>query len=91
MGKFLENNYYFDKLYINYFTAGGVGLGHRFWKWIDVAIIDGIMVNGTAGLVESISARVRHMQTGYLYHYVFVMVFGLLALLGWLYWSALNN
>jgi len=87
----LENNYYFDKLYINYFSAGGVGLGKKFWQWIDVALIDGVMVNGTAKLVESISANARKMQTGYLYHYVFVMVFGLLALLGWLYWRALNG
>jgi len=87
----LENNYYFDKLYINYFSAGGVGLGKKFWRWIDMAIIDGVMVNGTASLVSGISARLRRIQSGYLYHYVFVMVFGLLALLGWLYWRALNG
>jgi len=87
----LENNYYFDKVYINYFSAGGVGLGTKFWQWIDVAIIDGIMVNGSAKMVTGLSARVRKIQTGYLYHYVFVMVFGLMALLGWLYWRALNG
>ncbi|MGB0495853.1 MAG: NADH-quinone oxidoreductase subunit L, partial [Kangiellaceae bacterium] len=87
----LENNYYFDKLYINYFSTGGVGLGRRFWKWIDINIIDGIMVNGTASMVANLSAKIRNIQTGYLYHYVFVMVFGLLTLLGWLYWSALNH
>ena len=86
----LENNYYFDKLYINYFSAGGVGLGKKLWQWIDVSIIDGLMVNGTAKVVETISAKARKMQTGYLYHYVFVMVFGLLVFLGWLYWRALN-
>jgi NADH-quinone oxidoreductase subunit L len=87
----LENNYYFDKIYINYFSAGGVGLGKRFWQWIDVAIIDGVMVNGTANLFVLISAKMRKMQTGYLYHYVFVMVFGLIALLGWLYWKTLSG
>jgi NADH-quinone oxidoreductase subunit L len=87
----LENNYYFDKIYINYFSAGGVGLGRKFWQWIDVAIIDGVMVNGTAKFVEGLSAKVRKIQTGYLYHYVFVMVFGLVILLGYLYWKALNG
>ncbi|MFT6733492.1 MAG: NADH-quinone oxidoreductase subunit L [Polaribacter sp.] len=87
----LVNNYYFDKIYINYISAGGVGLGRRFWKWIDVGIIDGIMVNGTAGLVASLSGKIRNIQTGYLYHYVFVMVLGLLTLLGWLYWTAINH
>ncbi len=87
----LENNYYFDKIYINYLSAGGVGIGNRFWKWIDVAIIDGLMVNGTARLVTGLSAKMRKIQTGYLYHYVFVMVLGLLGFLGWLYWRALNG
>jgi NADH-quinone oxidoreductase subunit L len=87
----LENNYYFDKIYINYFSAGGVGIGNRFWKWIDVAIIDGVMVNGTARLFAGLSAKMRKMQTGYLYHYVFVMVFGLLGFLSWLYWRALSG
>ncbi len=87
----LENNYYFDKLYINYFSAGGVGLGRKFWQWIDVAIIDGMMVNGTAKVVEGLSARLRKIQSGYLYHYVFVMVFGLTVMLGWLYWRVLNG
>jgi len=87
----LENNYYFDKIYINYFSAGGVGLGTKFWKWIDVAIIDGLMVNGTATVVAGLSAKMRKMQTGYLYHYVFVMVLGLLGFLGWLYYRALNG
>ncbi len=86
----LENNYYFDKIYINYFSAGGVGLGRKFWQWIDVAIIDGVMVNGTANFITFLSTKVRKIQTGYLYHYVFVMVFGLLALLGWLYYQTLR-
>jgi NADH-quinone oxidoreductase subunit L len=87
----LNNHYYFDKLYINYISAGSVGLGHRLWKWIDMAIIDGVMVNGTARLVAGISAKLRKIQSGYLYHYVFVMVFGLMFLLGWLFWRALNG
>ncbi len=57
---------------------------------IDMAIIDGVMVNGTANLFMGLSARMRKMQSGYLYHYVFVMVLGLLSFLGWLYWHALN-
>ena len=87
----LKNNYYFDKVYIDYVSAGSVGLGHRLWKWIDMAIIDGVMVNGTARLVAGISTHMRKIQSGYLYHYVFVMVFGLLTFLGWLYWRALNG
>ncbi len=85
----LRNNYYFDKLYIDGFSAGGVKLGKQFWQWIDAGLIDGVLVNGSAKAVAAISGQVRKVQTGYLYHYVLVMVLGLLALLGWMYWRAL--
>ncbi|WP_444997123.1 NADH-quinone oxidoreductase subunit L [Aliikangiella sp. IMCC44359] len=87
----LRNNYYFDKLYIEYFSAGGVGLGRKFWRWIDAGIIDGWIVNGSAKTVAAISGQVRKIQSGYLYHYVLVMVVGLLAFLGWVYWRTLMN
>ncbi len=86
----LENKYYFDHLYINYFSAGGVGLGKQFWKWVDQKFIDKWMVNGSADLVSFLSRKMRRMQSGYLYHYVFVMVFGLVALMAWLYWQVLT-
>lgn len=85
----LKNHYYFDKVYINYITAGGVGLGKKFWQWIDAGVIDGWLVNGSAKTVAAISGQVRKVQSGYLYHYVLVMVLGLLAFLGWIYWRAL--
>jgi len=85
----LRNNYYFDKLYIDGFSKGGVKVGDRFWKWIDAGLIDGWLVNGSAKAVGAISGQVRKIQSGYLYHYVLVMVVGLLAFLGWLYWRAL--
>lgn len=91
IGGVLRNHYYFDKIYINYFTAGSVGLGKRFWKWIDAGLIDGWIVNGSAKTIAAISGQVRKIQSGYLYHYVFVMVIGLLAFLAWVYWRTLMN
>lgn len=85
----LRNNYYFDKIYIDYISAGSVGLGNKFWRWIDAGLIDGWLVNGSAKSVAAISGQVRKIQSGYLYHYVLVMVVGLLAFLGWMYWRAL--
>ncbi|MCW9017112.1 MAG: NADH-quinone oxidoreductase subunit L, partial [Kangiellaceae bacterium] len=85
----LKNHYYFDKIYIDYISAGGVGLGKRFWRWIDAGLIDGWIVNGSAKTIGAISGQVRKIQSGYLYHYVLVMVIGLLAFLGWMYWRAL--
>ena len=50
----------------------------------DEVLIDGVMVNGTARSVGWVSSIVRHLQSGYLYHYAFAMIIGLAALLGWL-------
>ncbi len=77
----LENKYYFDK--VNEFVlAGGARLlGNTFWRGGDVAIIDGLVVNGSAKLVGWISSVSRLLQTGYVYHYAFTMIIGLLVLL----------
>jgi len=43
-------------------------------------LIDGWIVHGSARLVASASARLRQVQTGFLYHYAFAMIVGLVAL-----------
>ena len=53
------------------------------WKIGDSVIIDGLIVNGSAKLVGWVAGVVRHVQTGYLYHYAFSMIIGLLLMLGW--------
>jgi NADH-quinone oxidoreductase subunit L len=79
----LERKYGFDELYIDGFAAGGRALGRLFWKGGDVALIDGVVVNGTARTVGRIAGVIRGLQTGYLYHYAFAMIIGLLVLLTW--------
>ena len=44
-------------------------------------LIDGVAVNGSAGAVGLVAALVRKLQSGYLYHYAFAMILGLVALL----------
>ena len=56
------------------------------WRVGDVAIIDGVLVNGTANSVAKLAGVMRRLQTGYLYHYAFAMVIGLVILVGWLIW-----
>ena len=63
------------------FANGTRGIGSFLWKFGDVNIIDGLMVNGTARSVRLISGIVRQIQSGYLYHYAFAMIIGLLVLL----------
>jgi len=56
-------------------------LANMVWMKSDVNIIDNFFVNGTAKLVAFISLKVRVIQTGYLYHYAFTMIIGLLLFL----------
>ena len=79
----LDNKYYFDWFNEKVLAAGSRGLGRLFWKAGDQTLIDGALVNGSAGLVGALAGVVRRVQTGYLYTYAFWMVIGLALLLGW--------
>ncbi len=79
----MNRKYLFDEFYQAVFMRGGQKLGGALWKYADAGLIDGVLVNGTARLVGWFAAVVRHLQTGYLYHYAFAMIIGLLILLTW--------
>ncbi|HET6433951.1 NADH-quinone oxidoreductase subunit L [Dyella sp.] len=78
----LDRKYWVDDLYFALFARGGVKLGRFFWRAGDAAVIDGALVNGSAGLVQRIASGARRLQSGYLYHYAFAMILGLILLLG---------
>jgi NADH-quinone oxidoreductase subunit L len=82
---FLYNKWYFDEIYDFVFVKGARALGDLFWKGGDRTIIDGGGPNGVAWLSRLFSGQLRRMQTGYVYHYSFLMlaaavVFGAYAL-----------
>ena len=79
----LERKYGFDDFNEKVFAGGGRAAGRALWKVGDAALIDGVMVNGTANGIGFISTIVRTVQTGFLYHYAFAMIIGLLVLLSW--------
>ncbi|MCH8929921.1 MAG: NADH-quinone oxidoreductase subunit L [Proteobacteria bacterium] len=80
----LVNKYYFDDFNEKIVAAGGRAVGNFLWRIGDEKIIDGGLVNGTANGIAWIAQRVRGIQTGYLYHYAFTMIFGFAVLAGWL-------
>ncbi len=82
--RILVNKYGFDRFNEIFFAGGGRGLGRVLWRVGDTGLIDGLLVNGTARSVGWFSGVIRHFQSGYLYHYAFTMIIGLLALLSWL-------
>ena len=77
----LDNKYYFDRFNDWFFAGGARGASGFLWKFGDVKMIDGLMVNGTARLVGMLSGVVRRFQTGYVYHYAFSMIVGVFVLL----------
>jgi NADH-quinone oxidoreductase subunit L len=80
----LDRKYGFDEFNDTFFAGGSRGLGRLLWNFGDMKLIDGLVVNGSAKGIGWISARVRHAQTGFLYHYAFVMIIGLIGMLAWL-------
>jgi NADH-quinone oxidoreductase subunit L len=77
----LDNKYYFDRFNDWFFAGGARGASRLLWKFGDVKLIDGMMVNGTARLVGMFSGVLRRFQTGYVYHYAFWMIIGVSVLL----------
>jgi NADH-quinone oxidoreductase subunit L len=77
----LERKYGFDELYSFLFAGGARALGTGLWKGGDVGIIDGLFVNGSARFVSWSASLMRHFQSGYIYHYAFTMIIGVLVLL----------
>ncbi|HEX8606489.1 MAG TPA: NADH-quinone oxidoreductase subunit L [Pseudoduganella sp.] len=77
----LDNKYYMDAFNQAVFAKGARVLGNGLWQVGDRAIIDGFVVNGSAKLVGWFSSLARLGQTGYIYHYAFVMIIGILGFL----------
>ncbi|WP_038126312.1 NADH-quinone oxidoreductase subunit L [Thiomicrorhabdus sp. Milos-T2] len=82
----LDNAYGFDRLNEIVFVEGGQKLGRFFTKSVDSKLIDIGMVTNTFMAVANSAAALRQSQTGLMYHYAFVMIFGLLAMLVWTLW-----
>jgi NADH-quinone oxidoreductase subunit L len=79
----LDKKYGFDTFNQWIFAGGARLLGRVLWQVGDRVVIDGAMVNGSAHSVGWLASVTRFLQTGYLYHYAFAIIIGLLGLLSW--------
>ena len=77
----LSRKYFFDEFNEFVFAGGARFFGHLLWKVGDVKLIDGMAVNGTARVIGWVSSVIRHLQSGYVYHYAFAMILGLFFLI----------
>ncbi|MEO1920122.1 MAG: NADH-quinone oxidoreductase subunit L [Paracoccaceae bacterium] len=81
--KFLLNKWYFDEVYDFLFVSPARRLGHFLWKKLDGSVIDGT-INGIAmGFIPYLTRKASKAQSGYLYHYAFAMILGVVGILSW--------
>jgi NADH-quinone oxidoreductase subunit L len=79
----LDQKYYMDRFNDWFFAGGARSLGRGLWRFGDVNIIDGLLVNGSARLVGWFAGVARKFQSGFVYHYAFTMIIGVFVLLTW--------
>ncbi len=80
----LDKKYFVDDFNQTVFAGGALALGKGLWAAGDRFLIDNLVVNGSAKVVAWFSGIIRHIQTGYLYHYAFSMIIGVLLVISWL-------
>jgi NADH-quinone oxidoreductase subunit L len=80
---FLLNKWYFDELYDRLFVRTAFSLGDGLWKTGDGTIIDGLGPDGISAATRELAREASRLQTGYVYHYAFAMLIGLVALITW--------
>jgi len=76
---FLYNKWYFDEIYNFVFVKGARALGDLFWKVGDKRLIDGLGPDGVAATSNFFSRNLRRLQTGFVYHYSFIMLIAAVA------------
>jgi NADH-quinone oxidoreductase subunit L len=80
---FVYNKWFFDELFDATLVNPAKALGRVLWKGGDGAIIDGLGPDGISKLTVRLAGRASKLQTGYVYHYAFAMMIGVVALVSW--------
>jgi len=78
-----KNKWYVDELYHKVFVLTFFKLANFFWKKGDEKTIDGLGPNGISWIISKSSSYVSLFQSGYLFHYAFAMLGGLVIILTW--------
>jgi NADH-quinone oxidoreductase subunit L len=82
--RFLLNKWYFDEIYDYLFVRPAMWLGTFLWRKGDGGTIDGFLNGLAMGFVPFVTRLAGRAQSGYLFHYAFAMVLGLVFLMLWL-------
>jgi NADH-quinone oxidoreductase subunit L len=80
---FVHNKWYFDELYDAIFVRPAHLIGRGLWKSGDGTVIDGVGPDGIAAATLNMARRAAALQSGYVYHYAFAMLIGVVVLATW--------
>ncbi len=83
------NKWYFDEIYDALIVRPLMMAGRFLWRIFDVLIIDGLGPNGMMRISKNIAGTLSRLQTGYVYHYAFVMLVGLVIFISYLFYRIL--
>jgi NADH-quinone oxidoreductase subunit L len=89
--RFLLNKWYFDELYEAIFVRPALWMGYTFWKKGDEGSIDRVIDGVAVGIVPTFTRFLNRMQSGYLFHYAFAMVIGIVGLMFWVLLNGGSN
>ena len=89
--RLLDNKYYFDWFNEHVLARATRDLGTGLWKGGDGAVIDGVLIDGSARGIGNIALLTKRFQSGYLYWYALVMIVGVIGLMTWQLWPFLSN
>jgi len=87
---FLYNKWYFDEIYDFFFVKGARALGDLLWKVGDQKLIDGLGPDGVAASSRFFSRNLRRLQTGFVYHYSFLMLIAAVAFGAYAIWAGIG-
>jgi NADH-quinone oxidoreductase subunit L len=79
------NKWYFDELYDAVFVRPAVRIGRTLWQRGDRDTIDGFGPDGLSAFVYRLSGACSRLQTGFVFHYAFAMLIGVVVLVSWYY------
>ena len=83
--RFFFNKWYFDELYDAIFVRPAVRIGSFLWLRGDRDTIDGFGPDGMSAMVMRVSAMATRLQSGFVFHYAFAMLIGVVVLVTWYY------
>jgi NADH-ubiquinone oxidoreductase chain 5 len=89
---FFNKKWYFDKLYNEYINKKVLSFGYFVsFRGIDKGIVEMFGPYGVATTFKDLAKRLTNLQTGFIYHYAFVMILGILFMVtSFTFWDSLQ-